>query len=193
MLYLTADLHFDHKSIIKYCNRPFRDVGEMNRTLVQNWNDRVTDRDIVFVLGDFTLKGLRVAERWFSELNGFIHVVPGCHDKRWLKDLETARFQPMSASSSVVQIEPTICEVKMRTYAGGIPAGTLPKVNIVMSHYAMRTWPKSHHGSWHLYGHSHGRLPHDGSLSLDVGVDAHDYKPVSVLEVRDILEHRSRT
>ena len=30
---------------------------------------------------------------------------------------------------------------------------------VVLCHYAMRVWDRSHYGSWHLYGHSHGNLP----------------------------------
>jgi hypothetical protein len=42
----------------------------------------------------------------------------------------------------------------------------------------MRVWNRSHHGSWHLYGHSHGRLPEPPTLlSMDVGVDTHDFRP----------------
>lgn len=38
---------------------------------------------------------------------------------------------------------------------------------IVLCHYAMRVWNHSSHGAWHLYGHSHGRLPSvDASLSM---------------------------
>ena len=49
---------------------------------------------------------------------------------------------------------------------------------IVLCHYALRVWNRSHHGSWHLYGHSHGRLPESPtSLSMDVGVDIHDFRP----------------
>jgi calcineurin-like phosphoesterase family protein len=193
MLYFTSDLHFGHARIIEYCERPFKDVEEMNRVLVQNWNDRVTAQDTVFVLGDFTLGELHVAEHWFSKLNGYIRVTPGCHDRRWLSMLPHRSCPLRSASGPDISIEPLICEVKPRNFLKGSMGTVLPKVDVVLSHYAMRTWPKSHYGSWHLYGHSHGRLPHDGSLSLDVGVDVHDYKPVSVLEVRDILEHRSRT
>ena len=31
--------------------------------------------------------------------------------------------------------------------------------DIVLCHYAMRVWQKSHYGAWMLYGHSHGTLP----------------------------------
>jgi len=47
---------------------------------------------------------------------------------------------------------------------------------IVLCHYDLRVWNRSNRGSWHLYGHSHGRLPEvPASLSIDVGVDTHDH------------------
>jgi hypothetical protein len=49
---------------------------------------------------------------------------------------------------------------------------------IVLCHYAVRVWNQSSHGAWHLYGHSHGRLPESEILpSMDVGVDTHDFSP----------------
>ena len=81
------------------------------------------------------------------------------------------------------------------------------KVKIVLMHYAMRVWNKSHWGMWHLYGHSHGSLPEDPkSMSFDVGVDAiakryavdgiinpDDYRPISYEEVKAIMEKKTFT
>ena len=53
--WLISDTHFDHANIIKYCNRPFKDVDEMNNTIWQNWNSVVDADDIVYHLGDFAL------------------------------------------------------------------------------------------------------------------------------------------
>jgi len=50
---------------------------------------------------------------------------------------------------------------------------------IVLCHYAMRAWDRSHYGSWHLYGHSHGTLPGYG-LSFEVAVDCWDFRPVGL-------------
>ena len=53
---------------------------------------------------------------------------------------------------------------------------------LVLCHYALRVWDRAHYGAWHLYGHSHGTLPAWG-LSLDVGVDSHDFRPINLDEV----------
>lgn len=55
MKYYISDLHFDHTNVIKFDNRPFKDVEEMNNTLINNWNSVVKKSDIVYVLGDFLL------------------------------------------------------------------------------------------------------------------------------------------
>ena len=60
-----------------------------------------------------------------------------------------------------------------------LPDGTM----VVLCHYAMLVWSRSHHGAIHLYGHSHGNLPGD-SQSCDVGVDCWDFAPVSIEEIR---------
>ena len=54
-IFFTADTHFFHRNIIKYCNRPFHSVGEMNETMIANWNAVVKPRSIIYHLGDFGL------------------------------------------------------------------------------------------------------------------------------------------
>ena len=51
MIYFTADTHFDHANIIRFCNRPFATVEEMNETLIANWNRKVHGNDTVYILG----------------------------------------------------------------------------------------------------------------------------------------------
>lgn len=157
MMWFTADQHFNHKNIIKYCNRPFKNVEEMNLAIVENFNDRVGKKDLTYHLGDLSLSkdfGYDI----FRHLNGRHILIKGNHDritKSWLSDNER--------------------------YFESIHDTLLIKHNgktIFMSHYAHRVWPKSHYGAWHLYGHSHGELMSIGK-SFDVGVDGNAYYPVS--------------
>lgn len=78
MNYLISDLHLNHANIIKYCGRPFRNVEEMNATLVGNWNRVVKEDDTVFFLGDLAFG--RDPLSWLEELNGHIVLIKGSHD-----------------------------------------------------------------------------------------------------------------
>ena len=56
-VYFTSDTHFQHGNIIKFCNRPYSNVEEMNNAIIENWNSVVGPNDIVFHLGDFAWSG----------------------------------------------------------------------------------------------------------------------------------------
>ena len=91
--FLIADTHFFHENVIKYCNRPFKSIEEMNQTMTKNWNEMVDDNDIIYHLGDFTMvpyiEGLSYKDRYISianklldRLNGKKYLIRGNHDPR---------------------------------------------------------------------------------------------------------------
>ena len=80
MIYFTADTHFQHKNIIKYCNRPFFNIEEHDETLIDNWNKVVKDDDIIYHLGDFCFSD---HNKILRRLKGKIIFIKGSHDK-WL-------------------------------------------------------------------------------------------------------------
>ena len=49
MIYFTADTHFGHENVIRFCRRPYATAAEMDEALVENWNSRVKGNDTVFI------------------------------------------------------------------------------------------------------------------------------------------------
>jgi calcineurin-like phosphoesterase family protein len=77
--WFTGDTHFHHTNIIKYTNRPFNTIDEMNEVLINNWNNLVNKNDVVFHLGDFDFK---YNNNIFNKLNGNKIIIKGNHDKK---------------------------------------------------------------------------------------------------------------
>ncbi|MCI0728857.1 MAG: DUF5662 family protein [Chloroflexi bacterium] len=159
-VFFTADTHFGHENIIKYCRRPFASVGEMDAALIANWNEVVGEQDTVFHLGDFTLGGPDVAQRYFSQLNGRIRVLSGSHDQRWLEANSLILSAPFRSKPTcrVFEVSPILSLEIPELGNNGYPQV------IVLCHYALRVWDRSHHGAWHLYGHSHRPAAGDGAV-----------------------------
>lgn len=155
--FVTSDLHIFHHNIIKYSNRPFNNADEMNSVLLENWNSVVSKDDVVFNLGDFSFANDEKTVEFLNKLNGIQFFVYGNHDRVMQSD-KVQKF--CKENGKIVRF----CDVMSLRYEGHF---------IFMSHYAHRTWDRSHHGSLHLYGHSHGTLPGVGR-SMDVGVDSTD-------------------
>lgn len=165
-VFFTADTHFGHSNVIRYCNRPFKDAQEMDEVLINNWNRVVSKEDTVYHLGDFAFADARRWSQIVLQLNGRIHLIRGNHDKQI----------PSSLFESVSDIK----EIKVDD-----PDSPHGKQVIILCHYAMRVWSKSHYGAWQLYGHSHGTLENNPHLlSIDVGVDTNNYFPYSYEDVK---------
>jgi len=164
--WFTSDFHLGHQNIIRYCNRPFQSTGEMDEVILANLNSRVRQSDVLYFLGDFCMGGPHQARLYRDRIVcRYIHVVEGNHD-RALRRLTSA----FRSYNQLAQIR-------------------IEGQGIVLCHYAMRVWHHSSRGTWHLYGHSHGKLEDaPASLSMDVGVDAHQFLPWQVDEIRAVTE-----
>lgn len=160
--WFTSDLHLGHTNIIEYCNRPFKDVAEMDETIIQNWNTLVKNEDTVYILGDFSFSN--DPNKYFTRLKGNKCLILGNHDSK-----ETKRLNWNLVKDVYMFKQRPICE-------------------IWLSHYAHRVWPKAHHDVIHLYGHSHGGLQPFGK-SFDVGVDSWNYSPISLEQVLEYTKN----
>jgi calcineurin-like phosphoesterase family protein len=164
MIYFTADGHLGHANIIKFCNRPFSSIEEMDECIIDNWNSVVTKNDAVYYLGDFAWVR---HEEYAKRLNGNKYLIKGNHDYR-SNAFYTGRcgFRSVTKRSEI----------------------SIEKNHLILDHYCLRVWNRSHYNSWHLYGHSHGRLLPIGK-SYDVGVDNNNFMPVSYDDIKVIMSN----
>lgn len=172
--YFVSDTHWGHKNIIKFSNRPFSSVEEMDEALIENWNNTVPKDANVFQLGDFAFCDAKRVREILSRLNGNIYCIRGNHDGV----LDQAHKKLIT--DGIIQWYREREEIKIEDQ------------HITLCHYAHRVWNKSHYGSWMLYGHTHGKLDPLGR-SADVGVDsAHitgkpEYRPLSYQEIKNFM------
>ena len=164
--WFTSDFHLGHFNIIRYCNRPFADTQEMNEAIVERMNASVKPNDVLYFLGDFCMGGPKAVALYRNQIAcKTIHFIDGNHDGT------TRKVQHLFTSWS------SLSEIRVGNQG------------IVLCHYAMKVWPHHSRGTWQLYGHSHGNLPDDPlSLSMDVGVDSHDFRPWHFDEIQAVMK-----
>lgn len=172
MIYFTSDTHFYHKHIIDYCKRPFDSVEGMNLGMIERWNARVTNDDIVYFLGDFAFAGTAKSKEIFDRLKGYKHLITGNHDYGAGRKLAWETVRDYALIRPHIEYQNDEGELKQVEHP------------VILCHFPFISWDGMAHGSWHLHGHCHGSLKDTGALRLDVGVDCHDYAPISLPEIQ---------
>ena len=166
-VWFTSDLHFWHKNICKYCNRPFETVEEMNQAVIDNWNSVVKDDDVVFVLGDIGFCGMERLRPLVSQLKGKIYLIQGNHDS---DNVAEALYR-----------EGYIVNYSRLEFITIIEDEECPNQDLTLCHFPMIDWYNKEKGSWMIHGHQH-QLPETPSCSVkhwDVGLDKNGLKPIS--------------
>ncbi len=168
MKFYIADTHFFHGNMIKYENRPFKDVEEMNETIVANWNRKVAENDEIYILGDFAFCNGDKVNELLDRLNGKKYLITGNHDS-FMKYKEFDRSKFVSIRD-IMKVSDN-------------------KTKIVLCHYPIAVWESQHHGSLHFYGHIHklgfDRFPDYAHKenSYNVGADLTGFEPVTLDEI----------
>jgi calcineurin-like phosphoesterase family protein len=80
-VYFISDMHFGHTNIMKYENRPFDTVEEMDNTIIENWNKVINKNDLIFVLGDVSFYSKELTYHIIHKLHGRKILIIGNHDK----------------------------------------------------------------------------------------------------------------
>ena len=182
-IWFTSDLHFGHKNIIKFCNRPWETTEKMDEALIANWNSVVEEKDIVFDLGDFAFATNGRRKELIQRLNGKHYLILGNHDvTRWPGDGIMKLFDRV--------------EQQMVIY--------IDNRCIYLNHYPYLcyggSWKNPEHAVWQLYGHVHTcpssngaddkRIIYKFPFQYDVGVDNNNYIPISWKQVKDKINQQ---
>jgi calcineurin-like phosphoesterase family protein len=155
----TADPHFGHENIIRFCNRPFRNVAHMEQVLLDNLQACVGPGDDLWILGDLVLGPRAKCRNWLDELFAALpgrrkHLVTGNHDTDLVMSLPWDTVTPLAEVRDGPKNQShTLC------------------------HYPMLTWNHARRDAIMMFGHVHDNWR--GSRNcVNVGVDVWDFKPV---------------
>lgn len=183
-VFFTSDTHWGHKAIIGFCKRPFQDVEEMDKALIDKWNEVVPPDGVVFHLGDFAWHGDWTSIR--KQLNGRIILVQGNHDRK-----NKPRSQKVYQSLFEGIFQQLYLQIEGR--------------KLYLNHYPFLCYGGTYRNPkdmvWQLHGHTHfGELSSTGRdndrlkmcfpTQYDVGVDNNNFKPISWTEVKKIIDQQ---
>lgn len=167
----TADWHFLHKNMLRYCNRPFKDTNHMHKSIIENFNDVLTENSHLWILGDVSMtstSNMNKVAALISKIKGHKHLVLGNHD-----------------------------EARPYTYINHVGFTTVhtsmwfqhEKLNFFMAHDPAVYNVVESTGSIMLCGHVHLLFKHlfPHKKVINVGVDAWDFKPVGIEQVLEIV------
>ena len=166
--YFIADMHFSHEKIIKMCNRPFDSVEEMEEKLISNWNNKVSEDDTVYILGDFSFKASKEkCIEILKQLKGKKILIKGNHDKY------------------IGQRDFDNCFEKIYDYL----QISNDKQQIILSHYPIIDYAGMYYGAKMIYGHIHNKyVPHKNMYC--VSVECVNYEPVTLEELENIYKDK---
>ena len=167
--FFTSDTHFSHKNSLLFSEqrKQFQTIDELDQRIIDNWNKTVSNKDVIYHLGDVFFCALNKAQRILDQLNGQKILILGNHDYSFFK-------KSSKLNNSFLGIY-NYYEVK-----------NLIRQGIVLSHYPFYSWNKKSYGSFHLHGHLHGNKGNEyptGKI-IDVGIDNNNLFPFSWDEIK---------
>lgn len=134
MNYYIADLHFGHANALKFDNRPFDNIQEHDKYIIDRWNEIVKSSDNVYILGDISWHNAEKTIEIYKNLDGKLHLIIGNHDHKLLKHKDVCSLFCEICDYKELKIDNKIC---------------------VLSHYPILCFNKHYYGVYHFYGHVH--------------------------------------
>lgn len=173
MNYYIGDTHFGHKSVITFDNRPFKNVEEMDRVIIQRWNSRVQKKDNIYIVGDFAFRSEHPEEWYLEQLKGRKYLIIGNHDNKLLKNEKAmGYFEDVDKMMHVADNGHQIC----------------------ICHFPLAEWNGFYKGSYHIYGHIHNSRQDTWEFmktrqrAYNAGCMFHNYAPVTFRELMETAD-----
>lgn len=168
MIYFTSDLHFFCKKGLVVGKRRFTTNEERNEFLIEQWNATVQKTDEIYLLGDISDGNAEKSNEMLRRLAGTKYLIIGNNDKY----LEDSNFDRSIFKWCKQYYELLTMDTKF-----------------VLFHFPIEVWSGYGKDRIHLHGHLHRQTPMYASIRrYEVGVDAHDGKPVSIEVIWDKMK-----
>lgn len=165
MDFFISDCHFGHKNIIKYMNRPFKSVEDMNSGMIDAWNSVVSDHDRVFLVGDAFLCNKDESAKIMEKLLGYKVLIAGNHDRS----------------------EKTMLDIGFDEYHRELPYSFGDIGTALMKHYPLPDRVIKEQGyDFLIHGHLH-RPPHTQGLKINIAADLINFIPKDVNYISQAL------
>lgn len=169
MNYYISDTHFGHKNVIRYDNRPFESVEEMDKSMIHRWNETVGRHDVVYMLGDISWYKDDKTIAILQSLNGHKVLIKGNHDY---------------VSTKLAKCFDKICD-----YAEVNDNGE----KLILSHYPIPFWNGQHRNTIHLYGHVHNSHQYNYCMSIEKELRQLQDIPMRMFNVGCMIEYMDYT
>ena len=170
MIYYISDLHFGHRNVIGMDGRPFETIEEMDETLIRLWNERVTEEDDVYIVGDFAYHNGYTATWYLRQLKGRKHLIIGNHDRHTIED-----HKAMECFASVNKMLRIMDNDRV----------------VSLCHFPVAEWNGKRRGGYHVHGHIHVRRDEVYEFmsrfdkALNAGCMINGYRPVTLDELME--------
>lgn len=188
MIFFTSDHHFGHANILKYCDRPFFDVDDMNAGMLEIWNSAVSDSDEIWYLGDAAMGDRTYSLQFLAEAKGRKFLIPGNHDLCWKGNKSYEMHMDMyyqAGFERIMQAPKTMLiadrEVNLHHF---------PYINKDSYSKKFDKHSLADDGKWLIHGHVHQKWRTRDRM-INVSVDVWNFEPVPITAIEEIIRSAS--
>lgn len=198
-----SDPHFFHDNVIGFCNRPFKNIEEMNEKIIKNWNELVSPEDLCIFVGDiFFYKTKDEMKNFLGRMNGRKILVRGNHDKS-PRDMMNSGFE-LCVEEMVMNISREKVLISHFPYRKS--SAWFYRLKIIKNKFIKKLFKIKNmriyvdkffykrpinNGQYLIHGHTHSTEKFNGKM-IHVGVDAWDFKPVNIQEISQYIQNNKK-